>query len=229
MVGGDLVLREIEGAVDANCGGDALISFDPAPGTNSRISTGGDLECRLSQKASVNACCQAGGDTDISRGIESGDSPGSYRVGAGEAELELTSGGDIGLRVGDERREPGGLNFADVLTEVDADLAEMEAKFDALGAGLIGFDADQVGERVKRAVRKARRSAHKAKRRHLAFTANLELPADLADLASPLSAFNQFSEQVDDEERLSILRMVEQGKISVDEAESLLKAIEGES
>ncbi len=228
-VGGDMVLRGVVGAVEGNCGGDALLSFDPAAGTSSKITTGGDLECRLSPQASVNAILQVGGDTDISRRIEPGDTPNSYRLGAGEAELELFSGGDLGLRIGDERREHGGLNFADVLTEVDADLAEMEAKFDALGAGLIGFDADQVGERVKRAVRRARRSAHKAKRQHLASTANMEYPSDLADLTTPISGFSQPEDQVSDEERLSILRMVEQGKISVDEAESLLKALEGES
>jgi hypothetical protein len=228
-VGGDMVLREVRGKVEANCGGDALVNFDPAAGTSSMVSTGGDIECRLSPQASVVLSLQAGGDLDIPRGIETTAAANSYQLGTGEAQLELSAGGDLGLRLGDERIAHGGLNFAEVLTEVDADLAEMEAKFDALGAGLIGFDADQVGERVKRAVRRARRSANKAKRQHLAFTANLEFPSDLADLAAPFGGFGQADDQVSDEERLSILRMVEEGKISVDEAESLLKALEGEA
>jgi hypothetical protein len=232
MVGGDLILRDVEGAVDANCGGDALLTFQPATGTQSKVRTGGDLDCRLTPDASVTLTVQAGGDTDISPAVQQGESQDSFKVGGGDADLELSCGGDACLRVGDETSVSGGLNFADVLTEVDADLAEMEAKFDALGAGLIGFDADRVGERVKRAVRRARRSAHKAKRKHLEFKADFKLPgdlADLADLASPLAGFSSSADQVGDEERLSILRMVEQGKISVDEAESLLKALEGES
>jgi hypothetical protein len=183
----------------------------------------------LVPEASVVAKLQAGGDTEISRGFEAEDEPGSYRIGDGEAELELAAGGDLGLSVGNERRENVGLNFAEVLTEVDADLAEMEAKFDALGAGLIGFDVDQIGERVKRAVRRARRSANKAKRHHLAFTANLEFPSAPDAPFPPMGIFGQAENQVSDEERLSILRMVEAGQISVDEAESLLKALEGEA
>ena len=41
--------------------------------------------------------------------------------------------------------------------------------------------------------------------------------------------FDEAVEQATDEERLTILRMVEEGKVSVSEAESLLKALEGES
>ena len=36
-------------------------------------------------------------------------------------------------------------------------------------------------------------------------------------------------ESASEEERMSILRMLEKGKINVDEAEQLLKALEGES
>ena len=41
--------------------------------------------------------------------------------------------------------------------------------------------------------------------------------------------FGETSEPATDEERLTILRMVEEGKVTVSEAEALLKALEGES
>jgi len=41
--------------------------------------------------------------------------------------------------------------------------------------------------------------------------------------------FGDAVEPASDEERLTILRMVEEGKVSVSEAESLLQALEGES
>jgi hypothetical protein len=98
------------------------------------------------------------------------------------------------------------------------------------------FDADRIGERVrrsvrhaqrqaKRAVRKAEDKARKAHDKHLGF--KFDMDSNWPDLR--FADFTQSSPVASDEERLAILQMVESGKISVDEAEGLLKALEGES
>ena len=113
----------------------------------------------------------------------------------------------------------------EILTEVDAKLAEVEARFNVMGTGMYGFDADRIGERVRRAVRRAERKAiGKEKRR----AAKGKRKTD-SSFSWKESGFGDAGEPATDEERLTILRMVEESKVSVSEAEALLKALEGES
>jgi hypothetical protein len=105
-----------------------------------------------------------------------------------------------------------------------------------MGAGLYSFDADRIGERVRRSVRQAQRRAERAVRKaeDKARRADQKYPSVKFDIDSdwPDLRYADFSRSQpgpSDEERLVILQMVENGKISVDEAEGLLKALEGES
>lgn len=224
-VGGDLVMHKFEGMLKAQAGGDARISFSTAPQMGSAISVGGDLFCRLPEDASLVVRVSAGGDLRLPSAatMESGEED-SLLVKLGEAEgdevlLELSSGGDLWLQVGSSG-ESGFINdmMGDVLGELDAEMADMEARFNAYGAGFSGFDAERIGERVRKAVAKAQRNAERATR-HLERMGISPIPPIAPSGASLVS----------EEERLKILKMVEAGTISVEEAETLLQALEGDS
>jgi hypothetical protein len=227
-VGGDLILDSIRGKLDCSAGGDisATIGLD-ALGPM-QINAGGDLACRLLEGASVRVRVQAGGDLHLPVGMGMEDS-NEIVIDDGDQEVFLTAGGDLSVRVG--TREMGAPEdfVGDILTEVDAKLAEMEARFSALGAGLDSFDADRIGERVRRAVRRAQRKTEQAERKAMHAQARIgkfSIPG-MSWTGGPFGQAAQ-KQEASDEERLKILKMVEEGKISVDEAENLFKALEGE-
>jgi hypothetical protein len=225
-VGGDLVIYEIEGIVDASVGGDTIATMDPEPSTKSAIHTGGDLSCRLPTSPSAAVTIRAGGDVQLPSSAEQETVPGGVIVKFGDSEsvIELSAGGDIKLEVGESEMDYGEAMVGDILRDVDAKLAEMEARFDAMGAGMTDFDADRVGERVRRAVVRAQRKADKARRKSGAQTWDGGMSA-----AAITQGSEEALERAAEEERLAVLRMVEKGKISVDEAETLFQALEGNS
>jgi hypothetical protein len=223
--GGDVLVGEVGGLVDISCGGDALVSIDAPSGDSSKIQAGGDIDCRIGGKASVRVKVQAGGDREIGRGFQSQADKSEYVLGAGEAELELVAGGDLVLRVAGESLGFGGFDFADVLSDMDAELAEMETKMESLA---IPLDV-AVKDKVRRAVRNARRSARKARHHHFKLEADFDPLKGITFQSPGWAGFGDTRPEATEEERHQILRMVEQGTITVDEAEALLEALEGDS
>jgi hypothetical protein len=238
MVGGDLLLGEVIGSVEAKVGGDAVVNLNTEEATKSSIQVGSDLSCQLPENASATLAIYAGGDihAPASLGISSGTSETQVTLGEGGAEIILRAGADVNIQQGTPYEGFDTEFVGDILTEVDAKLAEMEARFNAMGVGMDSFDADRIGERVRRSVRHAQRRAEhairraedrarRAQRKQHKFT--FDLDGDWADLR--FADFSAGQKTASDEERLAILRMVEQGKISVGEAEGLLNALEGDS
>jgi hypothetical protein len=221
-VGGDLVMHKVSGPMEAIVGGDASLGLSPNPGTHNQVIAGGDLSCRLPEVVSARITVRAGGGMGLPAEVETETANGvtTLHFGEGEATVDLSAGGDLWLRVG--KRELGYEEdlVGSVMSELDGRLAEMEARFNAIGAGIYAFDAERIGERVRRSVAKARRRAAKARARaeKIASTGRgitFDLPESKAT-------------EVSDAERLAVLQMLETGKISVEEAEKLLKALGGE-
>jgi hypothetical protein len=213
VVGGDVILKEASGLLDVKAGGDVSLRYEPEAGVQSKLAAGGDLSCTLMEGASLEVSLQAGGEVHTQAPLES--APGDACVvvlGDAQGELMLTAGGDVWLRTGAPEFHEDFMG--DIMGEVDAKIAEMEARFGAMGAGVYAFEADRIGERVRRAVERVQRKASKARRRAASF---------------PFGGFAGPSQPVTDEERLRILKMVEEGTITVEEAETLLEALEGES
>jgi len=223
-VGGDLILRKIDGQVEATIGGDTSASLTAMPHLRSIVKTGGDLSCSLPDQASATVTLKAGGDITVP-GMFEGEEDDQQRViqlGEGEAEINLSAGGDLLLRVGLE--DPGYPDelFGNLLRDFDSKAVEIEARFGAMGAGLYGFDADRIGEKVRRSIARAQRKASRA-------SAHAKRKTKHRPAFKFRFGGGDFPRtEATDEERLAILRMVEAGKISVGEAEKLLEALEGE-
>ena len=223
-VGGDLVLHKVDGQVEVSVGGDTSASLTAMPDSRSILKTGGDFSCSLPDQASATVTLDAGGDITIPGIFEAewDDEQKIIHIGEGEAEIDLSAGGDLLLRVGSE--DPGYSDelFGNLLRDFESKAVEIEARFGAMGAGMFGFDADRIGERVRRSIDRAQRKAarasararRKAKHKH--------------DYRFRFGERDFSRTEATDEERLTILRMVEAGKISVEEAEKLLEALEGE-
>jgi hypothetical protein len=220
-VGGDVMLKGVSGLLDVKAGGDVSLRYEPQKGVHSEVTAGGDLSCTLMEGASVGVHLQAGGDVHTQAPLQTAPEEGYVvELGEGDGKLALTAGGDLWLRT-------GAADFSEdligeVMGEVDAKIAEMEARFGAMGAGVYAFEADRIGERVRRAVERVQRKASKA-RRKAAFRGGPR------SATFSFGGFTEPTQPVTDEERMRILKMVEEGTITVDEAETLLQALEGES
>ena len=236
-VSGDAKLRHVLGAVEMEAGGDVRIEHPvsqaqiraggdvsaavlPKPGSENSIAAHGDLRCYLPPGVSVVVDGKAGGDTFVrlpSAGKES-QSPmenGSLPVtlGKGEARLRLEAEGDLWI---------GGWMDVDSWgewRELGHDMGQMGMEFGML-AGEFGRwvernmhdKFDQYDKRLRR-----RMEENKFGRDRRRSTWN-ETPPRPPTPPSPPGA--------GESERFSILDMLQKGKISVDEAERLLTALE---
>ncbi len=225
-VGGNLEMREVEGSIHAIAGGDASLTLASPAGAESSVRAGGDLICRLSPPASLRLTLRAGGDLHAAVPGERQRENGALivRVGAGEAGAELSAGGDLAVRHGGGAAE-GGVSSEwthdmrmRVEAEVDAALAEVEASLGSLEARALGVDPERLRARVRRAADRAHRRAEKARHGQEAGPRHVDVN---------FGPFGTSRPTANEEERLVVLRMLEQGSISLEEAEHLLQALEG--
>ncbi len=241
QVGGDLYVRDIGGGCQVeHVGSDLVLSTNFIPGAAYRFDVGGDIVCRIPAGASVRFQTAHSHDLVV-------DAPGAQMVegedgdevvfGAGEAVVRLEAGGEIRL-VGQDEDYMMAINF-----QLEGELAERLAGLEErLAEQLSGLDdlilrkTEKVRERAEkeaeRAVRHAERMARKAERgKRKGFTFSFGGDSFEAGLSRrPARAPRPPAppaEPVSDEERMTILRMVENRQISVEEAEKLLAALEG--
>ena len=207
----DLYLRGVHGNVKANVSGDAVLSLEPQPGQECSIAADDDILLRLPEN--VNATLQLDGDSvhvDVP-GVSLEKDTSQYVVlGDGSAKISLHAGGDL------------------VVTSREGEW-ESAAEFSSFDWGGFGRDlGEHISRRIQnvavhatrqaevamhRADHKIRRAAHQSRRW------NINWPVDQGVVAPP-------SQPVSDEERMAILRMLQEKKISAEEAEKLLAALE---
>ena len=216
-VSDDLALRDVRGNVSANVGDDVVLYLNPGPGNAYTVTAGEDILLVMPPKA--NATLTLNGDEiDIAwKGIPNEEDVTSRVVtlGDGSAIVNLNAGGDI--RVTDQS---------------DAgDSAEDFGNF----AG-IGFDWSGFGERISKKVQDATKRVEEAARR---VERQAERHTRHAKASVKVGRWNwdvspgQFTpmppnEAVSDQERMSILRMLAEKKITSEEADKLLAALEGD-
>jgi hypothetical protein len=222
--GGDLRLQAGSGGIAAVTGGDARLNLSPAAGSHCRVEAAGDITCRLPADVSAFLAVRAGGDLRLPAGewqMKDGQQS-ELKMASGEARVELQAGGDLRVRIGTgETAQAAGMGDLGerIAAQVESHLSELENRLGEMDIGLPGMDPERIGERVRRAVDRALRAAN----RHEGWGSG-----GIAAEAGAASD-SQAAEPVGDDERLSVLRMLEEGKIGLEQAEALLKALENET
>ncbi len=221
-IGADLRLSRVGGPVDATAGGDGKLSLEPAADTTNSVSVGGDLSCYVPEQASVHLKLRAGGDYRLAvpAQVQEVDGGREVRLGDAAAEIRLSAGGDLVLRAGEADDQAVVADLGEAIAmrvgaEIETHMAEIEDRLSGLGDRLQTFDSERIGRKIRSSIARAQRKAARAQRR----------AAQRRDFRVEVPSAARRAE-ASDEERLTILRMVEQGKISIDEAESLLEALE---
>jgi hypothetical protein len=218
--GGDVRMDQPASRVQIRAGGDASVAVLPKPGSENSVVAHGDLRCYLPPGASVVVDGKAGGDTFV-RQLSGGKGPqpplgdGSLPVtfGKGEARLKVEASGDLWIG--------GWINIDSwgEWRELGHDMGQMGMEFGML-AGEFGRWVernmhDKFDEYDKRLRRKMEEGKFVRDNRRYSWNA---APPRPPSPSSPAGA--------GESERLSILDMLQKGKINVDEAERLLTALE---
>jgi hypothetical protein len=201
-LGGDLRGTRIEAGLRVRLRGDALLEWLPPAGSSSTVDASGDVVVRFLAAASARVSARAGGDLRLL--AESGAGEHSVTLGSGGAEVRLSAGGDVLVT-------RGGAEFTadlaeEISAQVDAALADVEAGLEDVDLKSLGLDAKETREKIHHALTHALRRARSG--------------------APPTEAGTERPGDSGDEERLAILRMLEEGKVTVEQAEGLLRALE---
>lgn len=258
-VGGDLALSGIVGSVHGVAGGDIKADVILAGDQRCMLKASGDIACAIPSDASARVKLTAGGDIRVKNLGEKRKGTAEtlqFELGTGAATVELEAGGDVMLRGMEPGAREGGIEItidleeemarravemtqqitAQIEAQVSALSRQLDAKLSELGAN--DELAASIQERVQGAMRKAeekladtmrkleqrlqeneRRASDAASRRRKSYSWQAPPPRPAAPKRPKAT----------DEERMMILRMVEQGKISVEQAEKLLAALSGET
>lgn len=221
-VADDLAVRGVRGNVKVNVGEDVVIYLDPASDGNYSVVAGDDI--LLVVPSDVNATLSIQGDEiDVDLpGVEEdeGATSRSIVLGDGSAMISLSAGGDV--RVSDK-----------------ADAGEHADEFGNF-AGL-NFDWSGFGERisrqverqVERAARRAeeagRRAERHAERHARKWRGKVNVGRWGWDFGPDgvITPPTPPAEPVAEEERMAILKMLQEKKITAAQADELLKALEG--
>ncbi|MCB0100590.1 MAG: hypothetical protein KDD74_00990 [Anaerolineales bacterium] len=219
----DLALRDVRGNVSANVGEDVVLYLNPQPGNTYTVNAGDDILLVMPPKAGAVLNMSADEINIDWDGVdlEEDATNASMTLGDGSASITLSAGGDIRVS---NRSDAG-------------ESAEDFGNFAAMGMDWSGF-GDRISRRVEQATERAQRKIEAANRRveqkvreaerRGRGKAVLEVGRWNWDF-SPKGVPMPPKSKVSDEERLTILKMLQEKKITAEDAEKLLSALEGGS
>ncbi|MGE5250790.1 MAG: SHOCT-like domain-containing protein [Bacteroidota bacterium] len=220
-VGDDLVLRDVRGDLEANAGEDVVISLSPQPGRKYVVNAGDDIMLVLPSDADATLTLSADEIYVNWPGVPSEDGAASRTItlGKGAASVALSAGGE--LRVSSQERAQGS-------PEEFGNFAGMMFDWSEFGSQLGVHISRSVEQATRRAAEQAERAARRAeaklrsRSRGRVNMGRWDWNIDSSSITPPAPR-----EPVSEEERLAILKMLAEKKITAAEADKLLAALEG--
>jgi len=242
-VGSDLYLRKADGPVNVSAGSDVVLFLEPHPGLEYHASAGDDLLLRLPPEASASLHLTGGSPESVRvdfPGVELGEECEACDViiGGGEAQMYLDAGDDLVVTsqadqwdsaadFGVGMKDSGNWDFPPFppFQPLPPDFSERINRRVHAAMERTQTRIEAAGRRAEAAMRRAEAKARAADVRARRGSAHMNIGRWNWDLTpqGPADA----SQTVSDEERLTILRMLQEKKISLEDAEKLLAALEG--
>lgn len=245
-IGGNLLAPQVHGS--------AKLRLALAPGQTCRVRADGAITCRVPADTGASVSLQSGDRIRV-RGLPAPEANAerslSFTLGDGAATLALEARGSLRLKAweADDAEESFDPDLVGDLAEriavqvesqVESVARQLDEKLSQMGGG------DELAGRVQEKVQAALRQAEKKLNEALRSAEQRSREADrrMADMearrrSAPSAGWyvppappaprppRPKRPDVSDEERLLILKMVEDGKLSVEQAEQLLKALRG--
>jgi len=221
-VANDLALRDVRGNVSVKVAEDVVMYLNPQAGNVYSVAAGDDILLVMPPKANATLTLNAD-DIDIEWKGVTDDADATSRIvtlGDGSATIMLNAGGDIRVS-----------NQSDA-----GESAEDFGNFAGIGMDWSGF-GERISRRVDQATHRAQRKVEEAARRIEQKTRESERRARRGKVGLEIGRWNwDFAPkgvpmppkpQASDEERMTILKMLQDKKITAEEAEKLLASLEG--
>jgi hypothetical protein len=252
-VGSDLYVRSVRGAVNVNAGADVALYLEPLPGQTYDITAGDDLILRMSPDTNVKLHLTGGSPDSIHVDFPGVELPEDCRgcelvIGKqvdGMAEMLLTAGDDllvtsqadswesaadfgVGMRDGSDWHIPP-FELPDDFSErinqrVQAAMERAQSHLEA-ATRRAESGSHRASIKIEAAMRRAEAKARAAEVRARRGQVNIHFGRRAGD--EPSQGQAQAAAPVSDDERLVVLKMLQEKKISLEEAEKLLAALEG--
>ena len=249
LVEGNLALEEVGGNVNASVEGNAKVQTTLPPGQQVMVVAEGSIVCEAPQAAGGVFALKADGNIRVKgfgdeRNVRSGEL--RFERTPAEATVDLQAEGNITLR-GVQLRPFEETEFAGSIEEemalrsveitqqisaqIESQVGELSRQLDDKLSRLGSNEelAVTIQERVQAAMRRAEEKLAEAMRKMEQRTQESEGRRRKGGWTppppSPPAAPKPKRSPATDEERMMILRMVEQGKLSVEQAEKLLAAL----
>ncbi len=238
---GNISVSGISGGFDLKTSGNTIFNFDPDPGKEYRVSSFGNLFCQVPSSAGFEAELQSTSGIQINAPVieieEKGPDSKFIQIGDGESKFFFKANGKITLSVeghyGKFSSHKQSSHFNDLKefsNQVATEAIEtLERSLEDLNVHLqeltITIPEDKLNlKNTRKEILKARRDLEQ----QLAASRRQVRRSIKRKLSGPEIIIKKRSDDpVSNEERVKILQMVESGLISVEDAESLLAAIEG--
>lgn len=222
-VGGDLEVSGVSGKIAARCGGDARLQINTSEIAESHIEAGGDISLYVLPTAKALLHLRSHGqEIKVEAGGQHLDSEAeSYDLplGDGGASVELNAGGSIVVKEGKEYMGDFTFVFEDLEDNWRDFGKEIEEKIRQSMKG-INQGLRQAGWQTSEAMRKAADKMDDALRQRDGKVIGFSFDNDSAE------PVKKEKNVVSDQERILVLKMLQEKKISVEEAEKLLQALE---
>ncbi len=228
-IDGDLHLRNPHSNVNINVGGDIVAYIHPQAGEAYQLKADSDVLLRLPVEADVMLTLSSEADLGVKiPGVEDTDEASrSLTLGTGSAKMNIVAGGDLLVTTRSDDWE---------------DWADFDISLPFIGADFPGLSDDFAENIAKKAEEAARKVEEKMRQSEYKFRAagrRAERHAKRAERHIERIRFGKHpfqpraprrpvapSEPVSEEERLLILKMLEEKKITAADAEKLLAALE---
>jgi len=217
-VSDDLALRGVGGNLKVDVDADVVVHLDPKPGQEYSVVAGDDIMLILPEEA--NATLTLSGDKinlHLPNVHPEDNTSRVVTLGDGSAQIKLDAGGDVlvtNRRDAAESADEFG-NFAGMMFDWGSWGRELGQDWGNIGR--------EIGERVSRQAQEAARRAERKVRKAAGHrNARMKWTWDFDSIPK-----TQKREPVSEEERMTILRMLAEKKITSEEAEQLLSALEG--
>jgi hypothetical protein len=229
-VAGNLVVEELEGGLQAQkVRGNVRLGPPFAPGSTYRADASGNLTLLLPPDADVKLVLRTAGRVrstlpGLSLETVGDETRGTLRAGA--SLVEANARGNLTLRPlepGEALEGEAGLEQLGAQIEWQVSEA-MAALTTRLESSLGRLDPEPIQRKVQEATEQARRKAEQAAERARMRAERAERRWRRASGERPRSR----PEPASDEERLRVLRMVEEGRLTPEQASKLLAALDGE-
>lgn len=245
-VGSDLYLRNLSGDIHAQTQADAVLYLQPDPGAKVDVVAGADILLRLPAEVDAELSLQGGSMESIRvdfTGMEPGE-PGMTRkvkLGSGAAKIRLTAGADLIVTSrADEWQTLADFDSSSLDETFTGDFPGIPADFHEKIAQRVREatqaterahqHADRAQGRVDAAMRRAEEKMRAAERRSNFMGVVVGRRGTGRHLVIPLTPTvppSPANDPISDEERLAVLKMLQDKKISIQDAEKLLAALEG--